>query len=157
MCSLIHKCTIIITLPLTTLVFQSQSFERDIFKGNYIDFATCVHLITVLHTFAFPLADCSELWYPRWKGTFTFPPGFHLHVIAILCMERALISFSSHALIVNRQLVQIFNSCALEKLQISYILMLKTIYAHCRVLTLKYCNKNNLFDICKFYYYAVVP
>jgi len=135
MCSLIHKCSIIITSPLTALVFNLQSSESDICKGNYVDFATCVHLISVLHTFAFPLVDCSELWYPRWKGTFTFPPGFHLQVIAILCMERALVSFSSVALIVTWHLVQIFDSCALEKLQNSHILMRKTICAHCRVLT----------------------
>jgi len=98
MCSLIHKCSSIITLPLTVLVFNSQSCEGDNCKSNYVDFATRVDLIPVLHTFAFPVVDCSELWYPRWKGTFTFPPGFHLRVIAILCMERALIFFSSVAL-----------------------------------------------------------
>jgi hypothetical protein len=123
MFSLIHKCSTVITLPLTALVFQSQSCESEVYKGNYVDFATCVHLISVLHTFSFPLVNCSELWYPRWKGTFTFPPGFHVQVNAILCMERALISFSSVALIVTWHLVPIFNSCTLEKLQNSYILM----------------------------------
>ena len=61
MCSLIRKCNIITILPLTALVFNSQSCKRDICKGNDVDFATCVHLISILHTFAFPLVDCSEL------------------------------------------------------------------------------------------------
>lgn len=98
MYTIIHKCSIVIMLPLTALVFQWLSCERDTCKGNYVDFVACVHLISVLHTVAFPLVDCSELSYPSWKGTFTFPPGFHLQVIAILFMEHAHIPLSSVAL-----------------------------------------------------------
>lgn len=95
-------------------------------------------LISVLHTVAFPLVDCSELSYPSWKGTFTFPQGFHLQVIAILFMEHAHIPFSSVALNVTWrncikqyiwyvQLLQLC-SCAVVNMGIISVVALLSMY-----------------------------